>query len=320
MFTYTAPTSIDEVLEILSEWGSRARILAGGQTLLPLIQNGTLRPEHLVDINGVESLDFVDLNKDGLKNNDLKNSDLTNNDLKNNDLGSNDLKDNLRVGACCRQHDLEVFLRTSWRNSLLAQALPLIADQEIRNRGTVCGSLAAARRGAELPAIALACNANLHIRSGRGEREMCAASFYQEDGTVALGPDEILTQVNFEYDDHSGTAIEEIRYTPLTFPSCGAAVVVDSENGVCSSLRLTIFGQGIPAQRIDGAESFVKGERPSNQLADELAIRIRESKEVRVDSAPGIPADYARHVAGSLGARAFKRAVAQCEALTSKAQ
>jgi aerobic carbon-monoxide dehydrogenase medium subunit len=288
MFTYSAPTSVEEALDILSEWGSRARILAGGQTLLPLIQNGTLRPEHLVDINGVGGLDLIDL------------------------------KNDLRVGACCRQHDLEVFLRTSRRNSLLAQALPLIADQEIRNRGTVCGSLAAAPRGAELPAIALTCNANLHIRSRRGDREICATSFYREDGTAAIEPDEILTQVNFECDDHGGTAIEEIRYTQLTFPACGVAVVVDSQNGFCSSLRLTIFGQGIPAQRIDGAESFVKGERPSIQLVDELASRIR--KEVRVDSVPGIPADYARQVAGSLGARAFKRAVAQCEALTAKAQ
>ncbi len=288
MFTYSAPTSIEEVLDILSEWGSRARILAGGQTLLPLIQNGTLRPEHLVDINGVGSLDFVDL------------------------------KNDLCVGACCRQHDLEVFLRTSRRNSLIAQALPLIADQEIRNRGTICGSLAAAPRGAELPAIALTSNANLHIRSKRGDREIRTTSFYREDGTVDMASDEILTQVDFEYDDHSGTAIEEIRYTQLSFPACGAAVVVDSQNGFCSSLRLTIFGQGIPAQRMHGAESFVRGERPSTELVDELATRIR--KEVRVDSAPGIPADYARHVAGSLGVRAFRRSVSQCEALTTKAQ
>jgi carbon-monoxide dehydrogenase medium subunit len=169
-----------------------------------------------------------------------------------------------------------------------------------------------------LPAIALTCNANLQIRSRRGDREICATSFYREDGTTTIEPDEILTQVNFEYDDHSGTAIEEVRYTQLSFPACGAAVVVDSQDGICSWLRLTIFGQGIPAQRINGAESFVKGERPSTQLVDELANRIR--KEVRVDAAPGIPADYARHVAGSLGARAFERAVAQCEALTTKAQ
>jgi len=288
MFTYAAPTSIEEAVDILSEWGSRARILAGGQTLLPLIQNGALRPEHLVDINGVGSLDFLDL------------------------------KNNLCLGACCRQHDLELFLRTSWPNSLLAQALPLIADQEIRNRGTVCGSLAAAPRGAELPAIALTCNANLHLRSRRGDREIGAPSFYREDGTAGIEPDEILTQVNFEYDDHSGAAIEEIRYTQLSFPACGAAVLVDSQEGICSSLRLTIFGQGIPAQRIGTAEAFVKGERPSTQLVDDLAIRIR--REVRVDAAPGIPADYARHVAGSLGARAFTRAVAQCEALATKAQ
>jgi aerobic carbon-monoxide dehydrogenase medium subunit len=301
MFTYSAPTSIEEVLDILSEWRSRARILAGGQTLLPLIQNGTLRPEHLVDINGVGSLDFINL-----KNKDLKNKDS---------------KNNLSVGACCRQNDLDVFLRTNGRNSLLAQALPLIADQEIRNRGTVCGSLAAAPRGAELPAIALTCNANLHIRSRQGERVVCSTSFYHEDGTAAMAPDEILTHVDFETDDHIAAAIEEIRYTQLSFPACGAAVAVDLQNGICSLLRLTIFGQGIPAQRMRGAESFVKGERLSTQLVEELATRIRKDKDkdVRVDSMPGIPADYARHVAGSLSVRAFKRAVAQCEALTTEA-
>jgi aerobic carbon-monoxide dehydrogenase medium subunit len=287
MFTYFAPTSIDEVLDILSEWGSRARILAGGQTLLPLIQNGTLRPEHLVDINGVGSLDSIDF------------------------------KDKLLVGACCRQHDLEVFLRTNSQNSLLSQALPLIADQEIRNRGTVCGSLAAAPRGAELPAVALTYDAKLHIRSKRGDREICATSFYREDGTANLAPDEILTCVDFD-DGDRGSAIEEIRYTQLSFPACGAAVLVDSRDGLCSSLRLTIFGQGIPAQRMQEAESFVKDERLSTQLVEELATRIRKDKEVRVDSVPGIPADYARHVAGSLGARAFKRALAQCGAATTE--
>jgi aerobic carbon-monoxide dehydrogenase medium subunit len=288
MFTYSAPTSVEEAVDILSECGSRARILAGGQTLLPLIQNGTLRPEHLVDINGVESLDFIDL------------------------------KNDLRIGACCRQHDLEVFLRTKLTNSLLAQALPLIADQEIRNRGTICGSLAAAPRGAELPAIALTCNASLHIRGKRGEREVRATSFYREDGTAAIEPDEILTGVDFAYEDHSGSAIEEIRYTQVSFPACGVAVVVDLQEGICRSLRLTIFGQGIAAQRMQDAESFAKGERVSAQLADELVNRIR--KEVRVDSVPGIPADYARYVAGSLGVRAFKRAVAQCDALTTRTE
>src|ERR1700722_14661015 len=161
MFTYSAPTSIEEVLDALSEWGSRARILAGGQTLIPLIHNGRLRPEHLVDINGVRTLNFIDL------------------------------QDDLSVGACCRQHDLEVFLQTRKRHALIAEALPLIADREIRNRGTVCGSLAAAPLGAELPAIALTCNASLHIRSKRGPREIHATSLYREDGTVALEPDEI---------------------------------------------------------------------------------------------------------------------------------
>jgi CO/xanthine dehydrogenase FAD-binding subunit len=287
MFTYSSPTSLEEVLDTLSEWGSRARILAGGQTLIPSIQSGRLSPEHLVDINGVRSLDFINL------------------------------QDDLSVGACCRQHDLEVFLRERKRYPLIAEALPLIADGEVRNRGTICGSLAAAPLGAELPAVALTCNASLRIQSKRGAREISATSLYRQDGTVAIDPDEILTSVVFQSHDDSGAAIEEVRYTQLSFPACGAAILVDSQDGVCSSLRITIFGQGIPAQRIDQAESFVDGERLSPQLVDELAVRIR--KEVRVDSVPGIPSDYARHIAGSLGARAFKRAVARCEALTSKA-
>jgi carbon-monoxide dehydrogenase medium subunit len=287
MFTYSDPTSVEEVLDALSEWRERARILAGGQSLMPLINSGRLSPEHVIDINGVQTLDFVDL------------------------------QDSLSVGAGYRQHGLEVLLQTRKRHALIAQALPLIADREIRIRGTVCGSLAAAVPGAELPAVALTCEARVHIRSKRGARDICATDLYREDGTVALEPDEILTRVVFPDIDHSGAAIEEIRYTQLSFPACGAAVLVDAQDGVCSSLRISVFGQGIPAQRIDQAESFVAGEKLSAQLVDELAVRIR--KEVRVDSAPGIPADYARQVAGSLGARAFKRAVAQCEALTAKA-
>jgi aerobic carbon-monoxide dehydrogenase medium subunit len=286
MFTYSAPTSIEEALDVLSEWGSRARILAGGQTLIPLIQSGRLLPEHLVDINGVRSLDFIEL------------------------------RDGLSVGACCRQHALEVFLRDHRQYPLIAEALPLIADGEIRNRGTVCGSLAAAPLGAELPAVALTGDASLHIRSRRGEREVAATALYREDGTVALEPDEILTSVVFQDNDHCGAAIEEVRFTQLSFPACGVAVLVNSQDGVCSSLRVTVFGQGIPAQRVERAESFVEDEKLSTQLVDELAVRIR--KEVRVDSVPGIPADYARHVAGSLAARAFKRAVAQCDALTTR--
>jgi CO/xanthine dehydrogenase FAD-binding subunit len=288
MFTYSDPTSVEEVLDALSEWRERARILAGGQSLMPLINSGRLSPEHVIDINGVQSLDFVDL------------------------------QDSLSVGACCTQHGLEVLLQTRKRHALIAQALPLIADREIRIRGTVCGSIAAVVPGAELPAVALTCDAKLLIRSKRGDREISATSFYREDGTTTLEPDEILTSVVFPDSDHSGAAIEEIRYTQLSFPACGAAVLVDAQDGVCSSLRISVFGQGIPAQRIDQAESFVAGEKLSSQLVDELAVRIR--KAVRVDSAPGIPADYARQVAGSLGARAFKRAVAQCEALTTEAQ
>jgi aerobic carbon-monoxide dehydrogenase medium subunit len=288
MFTYSAPTSVEEVLDALSEWRSRAQILAGGQSLMPLINSGRLSPEHVIDINGVQSLDFVDL------------------------------QDSLSVGACCRQHGLEVLLQTCKRHALIAQALPLIADREIRIRGTVCGSLAAAVPGAELPAVALTCDASVLIRSKRGARDICATDLYREDGTVALEPDEIVTSVVFPEREGSGAAIEEIRYTQMSFAACGAAVLVDAENGFCSSLHITVFGQGIPAQRIHQAESFVAGEKLSTQLVDELAVRIR--KEVRVDSAPGIPADYARQVAGSLGARAFKRAVAQCEALTTEAQ
>src|ERR1700689_4464370 len=99
MFTYSAPTSVEEVLDALSEWGSRARILAGGQRLMPLINSGRLSPEHVLEINGGQ------------------------------ELGLRDLQDSLSVGAGCRQHGLEVLLQTRKRHALIAQALPLIADR-----------------------------------------------------------------------------------------------------------------------------------------------------------------------------------------------
>jgi len=286
MFTYAAPTSVEQVVDALSEWGSRARILAGGQTLIPLIHSGRLNPDHLIDINGVRSLDFIHQNGD------------------------------LSLGACCRQHDLEAFLHTRKRCALIAEALPLIADREIRNRGTVCGSLAAALPGAVLPAVALACNAKMRIQNKDGARELCATDFYRDNGSVALAPDEFLTGVVFPECDLYRSAIEEVRYTQLSFPACGAAVLVDSHDGLCSSVRIAVFGQGFPARRMGQAELLVKGERLTPQLLDEVAVRIR--KQVRAHSVPGIPEEYARHVAGSLAARAFKRAVELSQPLTTQ--
>jgi carbon-monoxide dehydrogenase medium subunit len=281
MFTYSAPTSVEEVLDHLARWGARARILAGGQTLIPLINSGQESPEHIVDINGVPTLDFVDL------------------------------RDGLAIGACGRQDKIAVYLRTRKPHSLLGQALPLIADREVRARGTVCGSLAAALPGAELPAVALTCAARLHLRSKRGARDVCATSVYQPDGGTTMAPDEILTSAVFPECEDSRTAIQEIRYTQLSFAACGAAVLVKTGDRCCCLAHIAVFGQGIPAQRMSATESFVQNEEISTRMVEELAVFVR--KEVRVNAVPGIPADYARYVAGTLAARAFTRALAPAE-------
>ena len=166
-FAYARPSTVDGVLAALAASGGEGKILAGGQSLVPVLAMRLARPSVLVDINGVEGLDQISLN-DGV----------------------------FHVGATARQRDVERDERTA-AVPLLGLALPWVGHRELRSRGTVCGSLAHADPAAELPAVAVCLDAALEIAGPSGPRTVPAREFFTGAMTTVLGADEVLTGTSF---------------------------------------------------------------------------------------------------------------------------
>jgi CO/xanthine dehydrogenase FAD-binding subunit len=205
-FDYVAPTSLAEVVEVLAEHGDEAKLVAGGQSLLPMMALRLARPSVLVDVGGVEALRRVD--------------------------GS-------AVGAGVTQAALE----GAGVHPLLDEVLPLVAHPAIRNRGTIGGSIAHADPAAELPACALLCEAALVAVGPAGERVIRAEDFFESYLTTALGADEVLTEVRFPPFERTGFAFREVsrRHGDFALVGCGARVVVDAAGDVVDE-RLVFVG------------------------------------------------------------------------------
>ncbi|MCU1374929.1 MAG: molybdopterin dehydrogenase FAD-binding protein [Actinomycetia bacterium] len=207
-FDYVAPTTVEEVVALLAEHGDDAKIVAGGQSLLPMMALRLARPAVLVDIGGVESLRRV---RPGA------------------------------IGAGVTQSTLE----RDRVHPLLAEVLPLIAHPAIRNRGTIGGSLAHADPAAELPAVAVLCDAELVVVGPAGERVIPAADFFESYLTTALAADEVLTEIRFPAHERTGFAFREVsrRHGDFALVGAGARVTVDAAGDVVDQ-RLVFIGVG----------------------------------------------------------------------------
>jgi carbon-monoxide dehydrogenase medium subunit len=207
-FDYVAATSVEEVVGLLAEHGDDAKVVAGGQSLLPMMALRLARPAVLVDIGGVESLRRID---------------------------------GRSVGAGVTQAALE----RAGVHPLLDEVLPLVAHPAIRNRGTIGGSIAHADPAAELPAVALLCEASLVAVGPAGERVIAADDFFESYLTTALAPDEVLTEVRFPSCERTGFAFREVsrRHGDFALVGAGARVTVDAAGDVVDE-RLVFIGVG----------------------------------------------------------------------------
>jgi carbon-monoxide dehydrogenase medium subunit len=207
-FDYVAPTTIEGVVALLAEHGDDAKIVAGGQSLLPMMALRLARPTVLVDIGGIDSLRKIG-------------------------PGS--------IGAGVTQATLE----REAPHPLLAEVLPLIAHPAIRNRGTIGGSIAHADPAAELPAVALLCDVELVARGPAGERVIAAADFFESYLTTALASDEVLTELRFPTHHRTGFAFREVsrRHGDFALVGAGARVTVDAAGDVVDQ-RLVFIGVG----------------------------------------------------------------------------
>ncbi|WP_323673288.1 FAD binding domain-containing protein [Candidatus Poriferisodalis multihospitum] len=269
-FSFVAPETLDEVVGAMAAHGEDARILAGGQSLVPLMNLRLARPEVVVSINRCGELDYIRLSDDRLV-----------------------------VGALVRQIDAETSPLVQAECPLLAKALRHVGLPATRNRGTVCGSLAHCDPLAELPAVALALEADLVLTSAAGERRVAAHEFFVADMTTCIEPGEIVSAVAFERQDPSErSALLEVSNGGNVFPVGGIALRWASAGGTCTLARIAAFGVGSVAQRLVDAEDALVGTDlgPTAIAAAVAAARnaVNPTGDMHAD------AEYRRHLVGVL--------------------
>lgn len=281
-FEYHAPTTIDEALALLAEHGYEAKPLAGGQSLVPTMNFRLAQPAVLIDLNRLAELSYIRPDGDG----------------------------GLRLGAMTRQRQVERDPQVAERSPLLHETMPFIAHPQIRNRGTIGGSLAHADPAAELPAVAVALKGRFRLRSGRGERWLPADAFYVGLFTTALEPDELLVEVALPPapNGRSGWAFREVARRHGDFALVGvAAVVTLDEQDQCRKARLVFLSVGDGPVEARQAAAALQGQRLTPE-AIRAAAEI--AAQTDIDPAADIHASaaYRRHLAGVLARQALEQA------------
>lgn len=277
-FDYFDPTALDEALALLGDLDRGAKILAGGQSLLPMLKMKMAKPGTLIDINRVDELHVTTDDGEGLK-----------------------------IGATVRQRELAKQEGLAEINPLLAEALPLIGHAQTRSRGTICGSLAHADPSAELPAVAVTQGARFTLQSRRGQRVVSAQNFFRRPHTTIMDRDEMLTHVTFPRWQHGdGWAIEEVGRRPGDFALAGVAVLLSPGDGVCSRARITSFGLADVPRRAHAAEVLLEGNSLTRSLLDAAVMRVQA--EIKSQGDIHATADYRRQLIGTLTQRTLLRA------------
>jgi carbon-monoxide dehydrogenase medium subunit len=280
-FRYIAPASLDEALAALDVYGDEAKVLAGGQSLIPTMNFRLAQPGLLVDLNPVGSLAYIEPAADG----------------------------GLRIGAMTRQRQVEQSALVAQRAPLLHATMPHVAHVQIRNRGTIGGSLAHADPAAELPAVVVALGGRLRLQSHRGSRWVAAADFYQGLFTTGLKPDEILAEVALPpLAAHSGWAIQELARRRGDYALAGVAAVVALDgDGRCRQAELVFFSVGDGPVRAPSAGRVLQGESPTGALVEQAVLAASE-EDLDPPGDIHASAEFRRHLAAVLGRRALVEA------------
>jgi carbon-monoxide dehydrogenase medium subunit len=279
-FEYVAPASLAEALAVMAAHGSEAKLLAGGQSLVPVMNFRLAQPAMIVDLNNLGELSGVQ-RENGV----------------------------IRLGAMVRHRQLEFDETVAGLLSLLHETMPFIAHPQIRNRGTLGGSLAHADPAAELPVVAVLLNGRFHLQSQNSSRWVNASDFFTGLFTTALEPEEILTEVELPIlREHTGYAFMELARRHGDYAQAGVAVTVRlDEAGVCQEARLVYLNVGeVPMEARETAVSL------QGQLLNEDTIKaaaeMATQNEIEPTSDVHATADYKRHLAKVLTIRALQQA------------
>jgi carbon-monoxide dehydrogenase medium subunit len=277
-FEYHAPATVDEAVSLLARYGGDAKPLAGGQSLMPLLNFRLTRPAAIVDLNRIDALAYI-RETDG----------------------------RVALGAMTRQRTIEFSPVVGRRLPLLREATRWVGHLPIRSRGTIGGSLAHADPSAEYPAVLTALEGEVVARGPRGERVLGADALFETYLTTRLEPDELLVEVRLPaMPEGAGYAFEEFARRHGDFAIVGVAAVVVLDGQRCVRARLATAGAGAVPLRLRAAEEALERDGVGDGVIEAAARRAAES--VHPDSDLHASADYRRHLTGVLAARALRRA------------
>ncbi|MBI4790927.1 MAG: xanthine dehydrogenase family protein subunit M [Chloroflexi bacterium] len=281
-FRYFAPSTLQEALDLLAEHGDAAKVLAGGQSLTPMMNFRLVTPAILIDLNPISELSFI-REQDG----------------------------HLVIGAMARQRHLERDPRVAAYAPLIAETMPFVAHPQIRNRGTVGGSLAHADPAAELPAVMIALDAEFKLSSQKGERQVRAADFFIGLFTTALDPTELLTEITLPTRmPRTGHAFQEVSRRHGDFALAGVATTVAlDEQGACRDARIVYLGLGMRPIAADAAAKQMIGAMPTAEAIQHVANAVDAEIEPSTDIHAS--AEFRRHLARVLTRRALESAIAR---------
>ena len=272
-FDYVRAGSVDEALGLLAEGGADAKLLAGGHSLLPLMKLRFANPSVLVDIGRLDEL-----------------------------RGVQNGGDSYRIGALTRHADLQV--RDDM--GLIATAAKQIADQQVRNRGTIGGSLANGDTAADLPAVLLALEGSVLVRAASGEREIAAADLFEGYLSTAVQPGEMITEIRIPALTNYGFGYEKFNRRSEDWAMVGVSALVKANGGVCEDVRIGLTHMASTPLRATAAEDALRG-KPLDEASIAAAAQLAAEGSSPLGDLNATP-DYKRHLARVLTKRALTTA------------
>ena len=277
-FDYVAPTTVDDAVSALAQAGEDAKVIAGGQTLMPVLRLRLAAPTVLVDLGRIDELRGV--REDG---------------------------DSLVIGAMTTYYDLLRNPLVSKHALLLAEATRTVADPQIRHRGTLGGNLAHADPAGDLSAPVLALEATLTVAGPSGRRSIPAAEFFVDYFTTALQPDEILTEVRMPKHTDWAARYEKLHRVAQAWSIVAVAATVEVDGGIVRQARIALTNMASVPVRARGVEESLIGQAASEDLIRAAAEHAAEGIDPMTDG--NADADYRSHLAKILTRRAVATAV-----------
>lgn len=279
-FEYHAPTSVGEATGLLARLGEDAKVLSGGQSLIPLLKLRLASPRHLVDINRIPGLAYV-----------------------------KETNGNLCIGALAREVDLDESAVVRERYPLLADATRVIADPIVRNLATVAGNLAHGDPANDHPAVMLALGAEVTATGPSGERRIPIGAFFTGPFETALRPDELLTEIRVPAPaPRSGGAYVKLERKVGDFATAAvAAQVTLAADGTCAAVGIALTNVGLTPIKADTAEAALKGKRPDEAAIKQAAQLAADAAQPDADLRGSV--EYKKDMVRVLTARALRKAI-----------